>query len=83
MSEWDSHGQGTRDTAVVLPFAVAALVMPPVVLVFAAPALFAGIPLIVVYLYGVWAFAVLAALLVARRLERLERGRTKEKIEPG
>ena len=47
--------QGTRDAASLLPVAAAILLLPPVIVVFAAPVLIAGIPLIVVYVFGVWA----------------------------
>lgn len=73
MESWESRTQGTRDAATVLPFVAVFLFLPPVILVFAAPALIFGIPLIVVYIYGVWAAVILAALLLARRLERAER----------
>src|SRR5699024_8464692 len=75
MSDLDSHSHGIRDAAVILPFAVAALLLPPLVLVFATPTLVAGIPLIVFYIYGVWALAVMGAFLIARRLEVRERAR--------
>ena len=60
--------QGARDAATVLPFVTAILLLPPVVLIFAAPVLFGGIPLIVVYIFGVWAAIILATFLTARRL---------------
>lgn len=78
MESWQSRTQGTRDAATALPVVAVFLLLPPVILVFAAPALVFGIPLIVIYVYGVWAAVVLAALLIARRLERAERG-TSEK----
>ena len=59
--------QGVRDAATLLPVAAAVLLLPPFILVFAAPVLIAGIPLIVVYVFGVWAAIVLCAWLVARR----------------
>lgn len=71
MSDWETRAQATRDAATVLPFATAVLMAPPAVLIFAAPRLLFGIPLIVLYIYGVWAAAVLAAYVIARRLERL------------
>ena len=60
--------QGARDAATVLPFVTAVLLLPPVVLIFAAPVLPGGIPLIVVYIFGVWAAIILATFLTARRL---------------
>ena len=55
-----------NDAATLLPIAAAVLFLPPFILVFAAPVLVAGIPLIVVYVFGAWAFVVLCAWLVAR-----------------
>lgn len=72
MTDLDGGGQGTRDAALVLPFAVGLLLLPPLVLVFAKPLLVGGIPLIVLYIYGVWALAVLSAFLIARKLEHQE-----------
>ncbi|MDF2094442.1 hypothetical protein [Aquibaculum arenosum] len=78
MSDLESHSHGIRDAAVVLPFAMAALLLPPLVLVFARPTLVAGIPLIILYIYSVWALAVLSAFLIARHLDLRERARRKE-----
>jgi hypothetical protein len=67
---WEAPNQPAKDAAVLLPFVVLLLFVPPVILAFAAPVMVAGIPLIVVYVYGVWAMSVLVAFLVARRLGR-------------
>jgi hypothetical protein len=66
MSRWWANAQATRDAATLLPFAAAALLLPPFILVFAAPVLIAGVPLIVVYVFGVWATVILAAWLLSR-----------------
>jgi len=42
--------------------------MPPVIRIFAADVEFAGLPLIVIYVFGVWLGLVVAAALLARRL---------------
>jgi hypothetical protein len=52
----------------VLPFVALFLILPPIIHIFAAPVRLAGIPLIVVYVFGWWAAAVAAAFLIARRL---------------
>lgn len=62
--------QGARDVAAALPFAALVLLMPPIILIAAVPARLAGVPLIIVYIFGVWAAIVLAAFLVARALAR-------------
>lgn len=67
MSRWEAGARSTRDAAALLPVAAAALLLPPFILVFAAPVHIAGIPLIVVYVFGVWAVVVLCAWLLARR----------------
>jgi len=66
----EARTRAARDAAVLLPFVALVLLLPPVILVFSAPRVIAGIPLIVVYLYGVWAVSVFVAFLVARRIER-------------
>jgi hypothetical protein len=62
--------KGARDAATLLPFAAAVLLLPPFVLVFAAPVLVAGVPLIVIYVFGVWAAVILGAWLLSRRHAR-------------
>lgn len=69
MSRREPDERGVRDAATILPIAAAVLLLPPFILVFTAPATLAGIPLIIVYVFGAWAAIVLAAWLVARRLE--------------
>lgn len=64
--------QSARDAAVMLPFVAAALLLPPIVLIFTAPVLVAGVPLIVVYIFGVWAAIVVAAYVTARRVASAE-----------
>jgi hypothetical protein len=61
-----------RSAAILLPIASSILLLPPFILVFAAPVLVSGVPLIVIYVFGVWTAIVLAALLLSRRLEPAE-----------
>jgi hypothetical protein len=58
----------TRDLAAILPFAAAVLLAPPLLGVFAAPLAPGGVPLIVVYVFAVWAAIIAGAFLLARRL---------------
>ena len=59
-----------RDAAVLLPVLGLVLFMPPVVTLFAAGvAGVAGVPLIVVYVFGTWLGLIVAAALLSRRLE--------------
>jgi hypothetical protein len=66
MRRWRDDPQAWRDAATLLPVVAAALLLPPFILVFAAPVRLAGIPLIVIYVFGAWALIVLAAWLLAR-----------------
>jgi hypothetical protein len=67
MRRSEADEQNVRDVATLLPVAAAVLLLPPFILVFAAPVLVAGIPLIAVYVFGVWAAIVLCAWVLARR----------------
>ena len=78
MSDWETEEQGVRDAATLLPVVAAILLLPPFLLVAAAPVLVAGIPLIVVYVFSVWAIIILCAFLVGRRISR----RTREGGDP-
>jgi hypothetical protein len=64
--------QGALDAATVLPFVAAMLLAPPIILIFAVPVMLAGIPLILIYVFGVWAVIILSAALLARRLSKAE-----------
>lgn len=57
-----------RSAAVVLPLLGLFLLVPPLIALFAVPVRIAGVPLIVVYLFGVWLVLVLVAALLARWL---------------
>ena len=60
--------QRAVDAAIILPFAAAALLTPPLILIFAAPMTLAGIPLILIYVFGAWAIIIIVAQLLTRRL---------------
>lgn len=59
-----------RDAAALLPLLGLFLLMPPVVTLFVAAIDIAGVPLIVVYVFGVWLSLIVCAALLARRLAR-------------
>lgn len=63
-----------RDAALVLPLMGAFLLLPPLTDLFMAPVRIAGIPLIVLYIFGVWLGLILVALWLAGRLRRLDAG---------
>jgi hypothetical protein len=53
----------------VLPLFGLFLLMPPIITVFAAQLDLGGIPLVVIYVFSVWAMLILCAALLARRLD--------------
>ncbi|GMV48005.1 MAG: hypothetical protein AMXMBFR66_34030 [Pseudomonadota bacterium] len=57
-----------RDAAVLLPAIGVFLLMPPAINLFTGTRAVAGVPLIVVYLFGVWLALIVCAALLARRL---------------
>ena len=57
-----------RDAASVLPVLGAFLLMPPVITLFTGARTVWGVPLIIVYLFGVWLALIVAAALLARQL---------------
>ena len=57
-----------RDAAALLPLLGLVLLMPPVITLFAVGLDVAGVPLIVVYVFGVWLALIACAALLARRL---------------
>lgn len=67
MASRPSNHQGWRDAAVTLPAVATLLLMPPLIRIFATPAMPGGIPLIVLYIFGVWAGIILVAFLLSRR----------------
>ena len=56
------------DAARILPLIGVFLLMPPLVTLFAAPVDVGGVPLIVIYLFGVWFALIGCAAWLARRL---------------
>lgn len=62
--------QRIRDAATILPFAATALLVPPLIGIFAAPVALGGIPLIVLYIFTVWAIVIVSAFVLARQLAR-------------
>jgi len=54
--------------AVVLPLVGLFLLMPPIITLFAGSQGVAGVSLVVVYVFGVWAALIVCAALLARHL---------------
>ena len=82
MTGRQSDGEGFRDLAVVLPIVLVLLLMPPLIRIFAVPTTLAGIPLIVVYIFVVWAAAILVAAVVARRARQAPDGVAEDRSDP-
>ena len=57
-----------RDAAALLPALAVFLLMPPVITLFTGAYTVGGVPLIVVYLFGVWLALIVAAALLVWRL---------------
>ncbi len=57
-----------QSAAVLVPLAGLFLLMPPFILLFAAPRLVLGVPLIVLYMFGVWAALIFLTWQLTRRL---------------
>lgn len=60
--------QRTRDAALVLPILGAFLLISPAAAVFNSTSTILGLPIVVLYVFGVWLGLILAALGLARRL---------------
>lgn len=59
-----------QDSALLLPLFGAFLLVSPLITVFTGTTLLFGLPLIFVYIFGVWLGLVLLARTMARRLDR-------------
>ncbi|MBV2143570.1 hypothetical protein KUG47_08670 [Falsochrobactrum sp. TDYN1] len=70
MASRQSSGQGFRDAATILPVIATLLLTPPLIWIFATTAKPGGIPLIVLYIFVVWAAIILVALFLARRVDQ-------------
>ena len=68
MASGVNDGQGTKDAATVLPFIAAILFLPPLILIFASPVAVSGLPLVLLYVFGAWAFVIACAFVLALRL---------------
>lgn len=66
-----ARSRRVHDLARIVPVFGAVLLMPPLIGLFARPDIAPfGIPLIVVYLFGLWLALIVGALLITRRLKR-------------
>ncbi|MGP1254324.1 MAG: hypothetical protein ACTS10_07935 [Kiloniellales bacterium] len=65
-------GRRLRDIATVLPLALLLLVLPPYVRIFDQDSFLNGIPLLLIYIFGLWALVILASGLLSRNLVQHE-----------
>ncbi len=65
-----SRKRRLRDSALLLPVFGAFLLISPLVTVFSGVTTVFGLPLIFVYIFGVWLGLVLLARAMARRLDK-------------
>jgi hypothetical protein len=63
-----SNQHRTRDAALILPILGAFLLISPAASVFNSTATVLGLPIVVLYVFGVWLGLILAAIGLARRL---------------
>jgi hypothetical protein len=68
------QGRKARDAGLILPLLGAAALMPPVASAFAIEGRLFGVPVVLLYVFGVWALLILLAVRVARALSRGEAG---------
>ncbi|MGB3390454.1 MAG: hypothetical protein WBA88_21020 [Pseudaminobacter sp.] len=83
MASEEPDRQGLRDAATILPFAAAALLAPPLIWIFAGPTEPGRVPLIILYIFGIWAAIILAAFLLARRMAKLTDEQPKRRDNGG
>ena len=65
-----AHKRKLRDGALLLPIFGAFLLISPLITVFTGATTLFGLPLIFVYIFGVWLGLVLLARAMARRLDK-------------
>ena len=72
-----------RDRAMILPLVGAILFLPPIAGIFRIEATLAGVPLVVVYIFAVWAALIAGAIALARRLSDADAPREAAGDDPG
>lgn len=70
MASRHSNGQGFRDAATILPIVATLLLTPPLIRIFATSATPGGVPMIVFYIFAIWAATILVAFFLARRVDQ-------------
>jgi len=57
-----------RQAAALLVYLGAVLMLPPIALIFAKPVFVLGLPLPVLYVFGLWLVLIVGSFVVSRRL---------------
>ncbi len=65
-------GRRLRDMAAVLPVAMLLLILPPYIRIFDQDSFLGGVPLLFLYIFGLWALVILVSAVIARGLARRE-----------
>lgn len=73
--DYSTNSRNTPDAAVALPLFGLLLLMPPLISLFATGLEIGGVPLIVLYVFGVWIALIVCTALLARHLDP---GRSEE-----
>lgn len=63
-----------RDAAILLPLLGLFLLMPPTISLFGTASFLTGVPVIVIYIFGVWLLLILLAYRLSLRLKDLTPG---------
>jgi uncharacterized protein (DUF58 family) len=71
-----------RDRAMILPLIGVFLLLPPVAQIFEIHASIAGLPLVLVYIFAVWAGLIVGTAVLARSLRNAEPGQPPEDAPP-
>ncbi|MEO1192555.1 MAG: hypothetical protein AAFY02_12410 [Pseudomonadota bacterium] len=58
-----------RELRWISPLLLAVLIVPPLLTVFHQPLTLFGLPLLLIYIFGVWVLAIAVCALVARRTQ--------------
>lgn len=72
-----ASGQVYQQRSLALTLFGLVLFLPPLVLLFMTDRILFGVPVVYLWLFGVWLLLILAGRVLARRLDRVSRGGQK------
>jgi hypothetical protein len=61
---------GTKDAATLILCLGIVLLLPPIAFIFDKPIVLFGVPLVVLYMFGVWFALVFASFMISRQLRK-------------